>query len=182
MNKAWKSVEAVAFQPKEILPDISIVIPTLGRPILSECLYWIASADNWPAAVWIIDQGSKPEVANWVQTLQNNGMKARHISSDKRGRSAGINCGLEQVKTRFVAITDDDCFVNPDWLGRMTLALRESPEAIITGRVEAAGGGEADFCVVTSRSNLYPPTVKSPPLDWRQHGCRDGKRPTNWVF
>ena len=154
------------FSPKETLEDISVVIPTLGRPILSGCLCWIASADMWPAELLVIDQGSTSEIDVWIRLLQESGLNARHIYSQKRGRSAGINCGFDQVKTRFVAVTDDDCFVNRDWLNRMTEALRQSPEAIITGRVESAGIGEVDFCVVTSRAakTYTHPQLKVHPL------------------
>jgi GT2 family glycosyltransferase len=166
MNKTWHDLDKEVFPPREIKENISIVIPTLGRPILAECLYWIACGDSWPAALWIIDQGSRPEVGRWVKNLQNSGLNARHICSEKRGRSAGINNGFEQVKTRFVAVTDDDCFVNADWLCRMAQSLEETPEAITTGRVDPASDGESDFCVVTSQTKkvFTRPQLKAHPL------------------
>jgi GT2 family glycosyltransferase len=98
-------------EPRPIEDDISIVIPTLGRPILAELM----------------------------ERLSNLGIQGCYISSTQRGRSAGINRGLERVSTRFVAITDDDCFVEADWLEQMAAHLRKYPDGIVTGRVEAAG-------------------------------------------
>lgn len=166
MNRTWPNFETATFQPKEILADIAVVIPTLGRPILAECLYWMATAEAWPAELWIIDQGGNPAVSGWIQKLQNSGLNASYIYSPKRGRSAGINTGLERVTTRFVAVTDDDCFVYPDWLWRMVEALGESPESIITGRVDPASDDEAEFCVVTSPDPqvYFRPQLKVHPL------------------
>jgi GT2 family glycosyltransferase len=136
---------------KPVLDDISVVIPTLGRPILESCLSWLAGGTHWPARLIVVDQGRNPAVAGWLADLQSAGLHTCHVPSRQHGRSAGINRGLEQVKTRFVAITDDDCFVTADWLARMASRLRQEPGAIVTGRVEQAGDEEVAFSVVTSR-------------------------------
>jgi GT2 family glycosyltransferase len=84
-------------------------------------------------------------------------MNIMHVHSTQRGRSAGINRGLELVKSRFVAITDDDCFVDENWLTNISNHLREHPDAVVTGRVEAAG--EDMILVVTS---TIPATYRRP--------------------
>ena len=139
---------ADARRPK--LEDVTIVIPTLGREILAESLQRIASGSAWPARVILVDQGQKQEVGRWAAKWSESGMDTVHVLSSQRGRASGINTGLAHVHTRFVAITDDDCFVREDWLESMVLRLRENPEAVITGRVEAVGE-EAVINVVTSQ-------------------------------
>ena len=136
------------FESRPILDDISIVIPTLGRPILEQCLYWILIGSTWPASLIVVDQGSNTDVTGWLERVRHIGIPVKHILSTQRGRSAGINRGLEQVDTPFVAITDDDCFVGEQWLMNMTNRLRLNPESVVTGRVEAAG--EEMIIVVTS--------------------------------
>jgi GT2 family glycosyltransferase len=150
-HQDWNSSNSVhekEFQRKPLLNDISLVIPTLGRPILEQCLYWILMSSTWPACLIIVEQGSNTDVAAWLQRVRQIGIPVKHIRSTQRGRSAGINRGLEQTQTRFVAITDDDCFVQEDWLSNMATKLQEHPQAVITGRVEAAG--EDMIVVVTS--------------------------------
>jgi GT2 family glycosyltransferase len=142
------SIHAMAFEPKLILESISIVIPTLGRPILEQGLFWILVGSAWPGCLIVVEQGADRQVADWLRRVQQLGIRVKHILSEQRGRSAGINRGLEQVDTQFVAITDDDCFVGEGWLINMVNKLRLSPEAIVTGRVEAAG--EDMVVVVTS--------------------------------
>jgi GT2 family glycosyltransferase len=152
--------------PKPVLADISVVIPTLGRPILESCLFWLANGTHWPGRLIIVDQGRNPIVAEWLARLQAAGLDSLYVPSGQNGRSAGINRGLEQVQTRFVAITDDDCFVAPDWLEKMTARLRREPEIILTGRVDMAGNDEAEFSTVTSRQpKLYTkPQLKAHPF------------------
>jgi GT2 family glycosyltransferase len=91
---------------------------------------------------------------------------AQHLPSRQRGRSAGINRGLEKVSTRFVAVTDDDCFVTSDWAQGMADHLRRWPEAIITGSVQAAGDDAVEFCAVTSTTPIVyrRPQLKVHPL------------------
>ncbi|HSV85474.1 MAG TPA: glycosyltransferase, partial [Levilinea sp.] len=145
------SLNQVDIIPRPVLPEISIVIPTLGRPIMEQCLYWILSGDAWPGYLIVVDQGASQDVAGWLDHLKSIGIDTRHIISNQHGRSAGINRGLEQVETRFVAITDDDCFVTADWLTKMTGRLLQEPGVIFTGRVDQAGNDEVEFSVVTSR-------------------------------
>lgn len=148
-------------QQRPILPDISVVIPTLGRPILASCLRWLADGSHWPARLIIVDQGRNPEVAGWLAHLEAAGLPTQYVPSVQRGRSAGINRGLEQVHTHFVAVTDDDCFVAADWLTTMTTQLHREPDTILTGRVEFAGNDDVEFSTVTS---LQPRRYAKPQL------------------
>ena len=144
------SIHQMEFERKPLLNDISLVIPTLGRPILERCLYWILMGSTWPACLIVVEQGSDTDVAGWLVRVHQIGIPVRHILSTQRGRSAGINRGLEQTRSRFVAITDDDCFVEECWLSNMEAKLQQHPQAVITGRVEAAG--ENMVIVVTSHT------------------------------
>jgi GT2 family glycosyltransferase len=151
------SIHSMNFECKPVLDDISIVIPTLGRPILEQCLYRILGGSAWPECLIVVEQGSNRSVANWLKRVEEIGIPVKHILSSQHGRSAAINCGLGQVETRFVAITDDDCFVDQHWLLKMANRLRLHPDAVVTGRVEAAGEGV--IIVVTSTT----PSVQSRP-------------------
>jgi glycosyltransferase involved in cell wall biosynthesis len=151
------SIHTTEFERKPLLNEISLVIPTLGRPILEQCLYWILMGNTWPACLIVVEQGADAGVAGWLERVRQIGIPVKHIRSTQRGRSAGINRGLEQTHTRFVAITDDDCFVQDGWLSNMATKLQEHSQAVITGRVEAAG--EDMVVVVTSLT----PSVQNRP-------------------
>lgn len=159
MTNCQKTLAALDIKPQTILDDITVVIPTLGRAILEECFYWIVAGSVWPRELIVVDQGSNPKVAGWSEKLNSIGIRAEYVPSTQLGRAAGINRGLERVTTRFVAITDDDCFVEIDWLKNMTAHLHDYPEAIVTGRIKSAGDEVA--VVVTS---LKPAVYHHPRL------------------
>jgi GT2 family glycosyltransferase len=150
MHYQPKRLAAASRKHRSVLEDVTIVIPTLGRSILEECLYWMAVGAAWPGSLIVVDQGSSSQVANWITALRSMGINAEYVPSTQRGRAAGINRGLERVQTQFVAVTDDDCFVASDWLEMMVTCLRRNPEAIVTGRVEPAG--DEVILVVTSQT------------------------------
>jgi GT2 family glycosyltransferase len=151
IQKDWESVHSFPLETKPIREDVSIVIPTLGRAILEGCLYWIAAGNVWPGELIVVDQGQNPKVNEWMQQISRLGISTKYLPSKQRGRAAGINYGLNEVRTPYVAITDDDCFVDAEWLEKMVRSLEKSKDRIITGRVEPAGNEDVAFCVVTSR-------------------------------
>jgi GT2 family glycosyltransferase len=138
-------------EPKPVLGDISVIIPTLGRPILESCLRWLADGSHWPRRLIVVDQGQYQATVSWLAQLNDAGLETLYVNSAQIGKSAGINRGLELVATNYVAITDDDCFVTDDWLLSLTNQLRNEPGVIITGRVELAGNERVAFSIVTSR-------------------------------
>ena len=134
----------------QVSGDISVVIPTMGRQMLRECLDSIAAGQLLPHGVVVVDQSSNDEVREWLAPLSRLGVEVRHLPSSQTGRAAGVNRGIERVTTEYFAITDDDCRVARDWLANMRRHLGANPGAVITGRVEA-GGNETVGIVVTSQ-------------------------------
>jgi len=129
--------------------DLTLVIPTLGRPILRRMLGAVTAGDTWPARVVVVDQGRSAGIAELAEEMRGAGLDVQYVPSERKGRSAGLNDGIARVTTPFVVITDDDCLVAPDWARRLGERLRRHAPAIVTGRVDA-GEGEAQLAVVTS--------------------------------
>lgn len=140
--------------------EIAVVIPTVGRHILRRCLQSIAEGSELPGCVIVVDQSSNLEIRDWLKELKGLGVETVHLPSDQTGRASGVNRGIERADTRFIAITDDDCLVAPDWLQNMRAHLEAQPGTVVTGRVEAGGDEEVPM-VVTSMS---PATYSRPRL------------------
>lgn len=162
-NQKWttsNTIHAMQFERKPVLEDISIVIPTLGRPVLEECLVKILTSTHWPQALIVVHQGDEPIIKSWAELVHEKGIHAIYISSTERGKPAAINIALSRTQTRFVCMIDDDCFVDPDWLRNMHTRLQMKPDWIITGRVEPAGN--ETVAVVQSRvaSVQFHPRLK----------------------
>ena len=65
------------------------------------------------------------------------------------------------MRTRYAAVTHDDCRVRFDWLERLAARLAEIGDAILTGRVEPEGEG----IVLTVKTADEPAIYTSPLLD-----------------
>jgi GT2 family glycosyltransferase len=127
--------------PRPVLDDISVVVPTMGRPTLEQCLRAIVQGTCWPARLIVIDQGTNAQVGAWLGHLEALGIATLHLRAEPRGPGAARNRGFELVQTRFFAAIDDDCVAEPTWLEHMARHLRQHPHAIITGRVNPGGEG-----------------------------------------
>jgi GT2 family glycosyltransferase len=130
--------------------DLTVVIPTLGRDILRRSLEAIERGTVWPAQVIVVDQGRRPEMAALLDEVKARSFETLWAPSDQQGRAAGINRGFERARTRFVAVTDDDCLVDATWVERLGSRLRQHPGSIITGGVEA-GDEQTMLFVLTDR-------------------------------
>jgi GT2 family glycosyltransferase len=128
--------------------DLTVVIPTLGRSLLRRVLEALAAGDVRPVAVVVVDQGRVPAIEQLATDWRTSGFEVPYVPSTQTGRSAGLNTGIDYVRTAYLAITDDDCVPAPDWIARLGETLRASPRTIITGRVEA-GDGDVVLAVVT---------------------------------
>lgn len=141
--------------------DVTVVVPTMGGPLLQGCLDSLAAGTVWPARVVVVDQGRTPAAAASVGALRERGLDAVHLPSHERGISAGTNRGLEQVRTPYAAVTHDDCRVRADWVERLAERLRDVGDAIVTGRVEPDGDG----VVLTVKTDDEPATFTAPRVD-----------------
>jgi GT2 family glycosyltransferase len=158
---------------RPIADDLTVVIPTLGRPLLRDCLRSIAAGSRWPRAVIVVDQGRDPASDAFVAELVREGLAIDHVRSTQVGIAAATNRGLERVGTPFVATTHDDCRVREDWVETMSRRLPGIGEAVLTGRVEPEGEGLV-LTVITrderrvyrepmiDRDVLFPPNMGMP--------------------
>jgi GT2 family glycosyltransferase len=141
--------------------DVTVVIPTLGRALLHECLASIEAGSAWPAEVIVVDQSDGSQVARWMGDLRDRGMSVRHVVSTDTGIAAATNAGLELVGTSYAATTHDDCRVDDRWLETLAARVRDIGDAIVTGRLVPEGDG----IVLTVRTSLEPAVYADPRVD-----------------
>jgi len=147
--------------PRAIAGELTVIVPTMGGPVLQGCLESIVSGTAWPARLVVIDQGGGTEAAGWVAAVGKCGMSVLHVPAKHAGISAATNRGLEHVRTRYAAVTHDDCRVRFDWLERLAAQLAGIGDAILTGRVEPEGDG----IVLTVKTTDRPAIYTSPLID-----------------
>ncbi len=152
--------DAEASVVRPVLADVTLIIPTLGRPQLRDCLASVLGGSHWPVRVIVIDQGASEEAALWVAEVVRSGLGVEHVSQPRRGIGRAMNLGLSLVRTPLVAVTHDDCRVAANWLDRLTCAVREDPHSIHTGRVEPEGNEP----VPSVNTSMEPAVFRRPTL------------------
>ncbi len=122
------------FLPDKQLPPASVVVPTIYRiPALLSRTVESLLALNYPEfEVIIVDN----RVGDPVEPLPAfpGGERVRTIKESRPGASAARNRGMALATGEFVAFTDDDAFVDPNWLRALGTRFVLSPE------VDAIGG------------------------------------------
>jgi GT2 family glycosyltransferase len=146
---------------RPVASNVTVVVPTMGGPLLRECLESIADGSVWPAHLVVVDQSATGDAAAWIAALEARGLGVSHVVTTPAGISAATNRGLEHVRTPYAAVTHDDCRVRVDWLMRLSDRLGEVGDAIVTGRVEP----ECQGIVLTVKTSDEPATYTAPLLD-----------------
>jgi glycosyltransferase involved in cell wall biosynthesis len=103
---------------KNALPSFSVVIPTWNRPeALRSCLQSFTKlaypSDKWELIV-VNDGGAESFTA--VSDSLANTLPLKLITIEHGGPAAARNAGARLAQGEFLAFTDDDCQVFPDWL------------------------------------------------------------------
>jgi GT2 family glycosyltransferase len=135
--------------------ELTVIVPTVGRQVLAECLTALASGTLRPGKVVVVDQGGTGEMLRLVDDARALGLDVAHVASTQLGPAAARNRGLDRATTRFVAATDDDCCAAPDWVERVLHRLHAHPGAVITGRVESAAKHELPSTMTAAASAVY---------------------------
>ncbi|KUN89499.1 transferase [Streptomyces bungoensis] len=120
-------------------PAYTIVIPTIGRPCLAECLRALARAEGHPPhEVVVVDDRPAPDAG---LPLEPAGMlldRVRTLRTGGRGPAAARNAGWRTARTPWTVFLDDDVQVLPDWSRRLAEDLRDAGEDVggVQGRLE----------------------------------------------
>ena len=84
MPEELQTLGDVPSEPRPMVADVSIVIPTLGRPILEACLASVLLADSWPARIIVVDQSGSPAIADLLRRVETLGVPCLYVPSAGR--------------------------------------------------------------------------------------------------
>jgi cellulose synthase/poly-beta-1,6-N-acetylglucosamine synthase-like glycosyltransferase len=120
----------------ELLPALSVVIPTMGRDILIRTLASLAASAGFDR-IEVIVAGRVPDavVAAKLKDLCGQHGNVRHldIQFEKGDSSRKKNAGAAEARAPLIAFLDDDVLVAPDWPKRIV-------EPFVDGKVGLASG------------------------------------------
>ncbi|MDJ1132825.1 glycosyltransferase family 2 protein [Streptomyces iconiensis] len=109
-------------QDQEMGPDFAVVVPTLGRPSLTDCLGALGAAYGPPPSeIVLVDD--RPGTSGAANSLEGHALaplsalrpRARVLRGGGRGPAAARNVGLSAVSAPWVVFVDDDVTVGPHW-------------------------------------------------------------------
>lgn len=114
----------------------SIIIPTYRRPErLKTCLESLAKLDyprdRFEAVV--VNDGGEISLESTLTPFQNQ-FNLSLLNQSNSGPARARNRGGLAAKGKYLAFTDDDCTVSPDWLKNLEVCLAKSPDSLIGGR------------------------------------------------
>ncbi|MFD7135050.1 glycosyltransferase family 2 protein [Streptomyces sp. NPDC059894] len=106
-------------------PAYSVVVPTVGRPCLADCLRALAAATGHPPEeVVVVDDRPEPVGGLPLEAAGVLRDRVRALRTGGRGPAAARNAGWHTVGTPWTVFLDDDVRVLPDWSRRLAEDLR----------------------------------------------------------
>ncbi len=119
--------------------SITLAVATCGRPLaLSRCLEAIAAQTRLPDELIVIDQNPSSAARD---TVRRSALIVDYLEQSRLGLSASRNLGLARATGSILAVTDDDCFPDVNWLSAVAAAFEADPElAAVTGPITPPPG------------------------------------------
>ena len=136
--------------------DLTVAIATRQRPVaLRCCLEAVLAGSVLPAEILVVDQ-SEDDATAGVATRQLTpaGVELRYLRQTSRGLSHSRNAAFRDAARAVIAVTDDDCIPDVQWLEVLARELR--PDAAIDavgGRVLPLGPEVQGMHAVSSRTS-----------------------------
>jgi len=104
-------------------PPVTVVISTRNRGIIpAKTIKTILQNDYPHFELIVIDQSEDDVTEDSVRPLLTN-HRIRYIRTATQGLSTGLNLGITESQTEFIAIIDDDCEASTRWLRNLVSAL-----------------------------------------------------------
>ncbi len=116
-------------------PLVSVVVPSYRPgPLLERCVGALLSQElDYPYEVVVVDSTGD----GTAERLRAHFPACRVIALERpTPQAAARNLGVAETRGRFVALTDHDCLVGPDWLARLLARHARGTYAAVAGAIE----------------------------------------------
>lgn len=111
-----------------VAPRVSIVIGTRSRGIaIADAIRSIQRSTLADWELLIVDQSADDVTELAVRPLLDTDSRIHYMRSATQGISTARNAGIERARAAYIAVTDDDCEVAPDWLEVLVRELDADP-------------------------------------------------------
>jgi glycosyltransferase involved in cell wall biosynthesis len=121
---------------------VSVVIATRNRvPMLKTCIDSIRG-QTYPKELTelvVVDDGSTDGTLQYLKKLSSENPSVKIITQAHGWQSQARNEGIRASRGNLIAIVDDDCTLEQDWLLRMVEAMQDDQVYAVNGHVQAPG-------------------------------------------
>lgn len=128
----------IAAAPDRALKPVTAVICTRDRSaILDNCLRRLATV-TYPAVEFlVVDNAPRDEsTRSLVDSFRRSDARFRYVREARPGLSVARNRGLVEARGEYVAFTDDDVSVDPEWITGLVRGFgRRADAGCVTGLV-----------------------------------------------
>ncbi len=104
-----------------------IIVNWNGRHLLADCLDALNRQTLAPSEIILVDNGSTDGSIQWL--TQNHPQVRLMPQAENLGFARANNLALEQVKTPYAALINNDTEADPRWLEHLHAALEADPSA-----------------------------------------------------
>jgi GT2 family glycosyltransferase len=149
--------------------NVSVVIATLNRPeAIGHCLAALRSGSRLPAEIIVVDQSDDEQTRKVVEQHCDRGTRVRYIHRERHGMSAAQNAGFAEATYPLIAVTDDDCQPDAEWIATLLRICTEAPELdALAGRVLPLPPEGNRTYPVASRTSVIRTDFSGKSLPWR---------------
>jgi glycosyltransferase involved in cell wall biosynthesis len=147
---------------------VTVVVSTLDRPAtLARCVQALLVGSSRPDELVVVDQGEPEGTARALEPAREAGIAVQHVRQPRLGLSASQNAGVRAAGSAVVAVVDDDCVPDTQWVEvvRRAFADRTAP-LLLTGRVLPLPPVGERTLAVSSRLSTDPQVWTAPTLPW----------------
>lgn len=120
---------------------VSVVVCTRDRSArLVACLDALRRLDHPRLEILVVDNApSDDSTRRVVETVAADDDRVRYVREPRPGLSAARNRALAEARGRYLAYTDDDVTVDPDWVQQLLRGFHRRPDVgCVTGLVATA--------------------------------------------
>lgn len=153
---------------------ISVCIPSLRSATLKHAIASIRR-QTWPRwELIVVGQGSDPQLPLLVEAASREDRRVRYLYLPERGLSRARNAGMAASTGDIIAMTDDDCEADSEWLFTLAHYFKTEPGVGLVGgsllKPEHMTGPLVTCPSLTPTEALYDPgamgRLAPPGWDW----------------
>lgn len=132
----------------------SVIVPTYNRvSLLTKTLESLFRQEHPAFEIIVASDGSSDGTDAYLTRLATEG-RIQYTKHANSGLAATRRAGLALARGEFVAFTDDDCILPPDWLLRFEQCFRD-PEVVGAGGATRTGNPESIYALTNDLISNY---------------------------